>query len=131
VKICFPVSIEDANIDSPGERVFGKALSYIIFDTATDNYEVIPHTPEPDPECKLVEKIQKLNVDVVVCCEMCKPCFDKFPKYNIDMWKCDGSKNIREAYNKFIIGGIFARSAPDPCDCPHTKTNQVTSTMTS
>ena len=119
MRICFPAAEIEATLDSKLERVLGNAKSYLIYDTAKETYEVIPNFPDDDSNCKLALYLDDYDLDVVISCELCISCFDIFESLDIDLWKCDGSINIRESYQKFIIGGIFHRIKPDVCSCPH------------
>jgi predicted Fe-Mo cluster-binding NifX family protein len=122
MRILFPAAESEATIESPVERILGNAQSFFVYDTQLETSEVIANIflLTDDIKCKLTQYLVSKEIDVVVACEVCPNCFEKFEENTgIDMWRCDGSKNIRESLNKFIIGGLFVRTKPDLCNCIH------------
>lgn len=122
MRILFPSAETEATIESPVERILGNAQSFFVYDTQLETSEVIPNIflLTDDIKCKLAQYLVNKDIDVVVACEICVNCFEKFEEQTgIDLWKCDGSTNIRESLNKFIIGGLFVRTRPDICNCIH------------
>jgi predicted Fe-Mo cluster-binding NifX family protein len=125
MKAVFPSKSENPTIDSELEPVFGNAKSYFIVGANMDDYVVIPNDPNSEKECHMGDLFLKYGVDTVVSCELCEHCMQNLKNLGIDTWKCDGSVNIRESYNKFILGGIFSRVLPDIVECQHTKKQQA------
>ncbi|MHA2098852.1 MAG: NifB/NifX family molybdenum-iron cluster-binding protein [Candidatus Kariarchaeaceae archaeon] len=119
MKVCIPSSVVDPTLDSKPEPILGNAKSYLIYDRQSDKYDVIPEFTEDNYDCKLAMYLDDYNVDVVIAHKLCETCFGLFESMDIDLWRCDGCKTIREVYQKYIMGGIFHRNMPDVCDCPH------------
>ena len=119
MKVCIPSSVPDPTLDSKPEPILGNAKSYLIYDRQLDSYKVIPEFKEDTHNCKLAMYLDDNDVDVVIAHKLCKACFSLLESFEIDLWRCDGCKTIREVYQKYIMGGIFHRNMPDVCDCPH------------
>lgn len=119
MKVCIPSSVVEPTLDSKPEPILGNAKSYLIYNRQVDTFEVIPEFIEDNYDCKLAMYLDDHEVDVVIAHKLCEVCFDLFESMDIDLWKCDGCKTIREVYQKYIMGGIFHRNNPDICECPH------------
>lgn len=119
MKVCIPSSVVEPTLDSKPEPILGNAKSYLVYDRSTDTFEIIPKFTEDNFDCKLAVYLDDHKVDVVIAHQLCEACFDIFESLDIDLWRCDGCKTIREVYQKYIMGGIFHRNMPDKCDCPH------------
>jgi predicted Fe-Mo cluster-binding NifX family protein len=119
MRILFPSTDEKATFNSPLERVLGNAISFLIIDSQEETHETVTnqHLESPDLQCNLSDFLVENNVDTVVACEICNYCFETLDKGPINLWICDGSVNIREAYNKLVIGGLIERSKPDVRVC--------------
>ncbi len=121
MRILFPSTDDEATFDSPVERVLGNAKSFFIYDSQLETHEVInnKYLMTDDIKCKLADFIVENNVDTVVACEICSNCFDIMDNGPLSIWVCDGSVNIRESYNKLIMGGLMERDKPNTCSCIH------------
>ena len=119
MRILFPSKDKEATFDSPIERVLGNANSFLVVDSQKETHEFIMnnHSESSELKCNLSDFLIENNVDTIVCCEICNYCFKALEKGPINLWICDGSVNIREAYNKLVIGGLVERSKPDVFDC--------------
>lgn len=119
MRILFPSTDKEATFDSPLERVLGNAISFLVVDSQKETHELIAnkHSVSPDLQCNLSDFLIENNVDTVVCCEICSYCYETLDKGPVNIWICDGSVNIREAYNKLVIGGLVERSKPDMGEC--------------
>jgi predicted Fe-Mo cluster-binding NifX family protein len=119
MRILFPSTDDEATFDSPVERVLGNAKSFLVVDSQEETHKIVTnkHIESPDLQCNLSDFLIENNVDTVVCCEICSYCYETLDKGPVNLWICDGSVNIREAYNKLILGGLVERSKPDVCEC--------------
>ncbi len=121
MKILYPTTVKTATFDSPLEPVLGNAKAFFIFDTQTGTERTVEnkYLEDDDSNCNLADYLETLDIDIIVCCEICSNCFAKFENSSIDLWKCDGSVNIRESHSKLILGGLHTRTKPDHCNCTH------------
>lgn len=119
MNIVFPTKEDNPNLDSLLEPVFGNAKTYMIFGGDINDYTVVKNETKPDEICHMGHVFKEHNVDTVISCQLCIHCMENLRMLNIDAWKCDGSANVRESYNKYIIGGIFQRTKPDIATCHH------------
>ena len=121
MRILFPSTDDEATFDSPVERVLGNAKSFFIYDSQLETHKVIEniYLSTDDANCKLIGYIIENEVDSVVACEICPNCYEIMINSPLTTWVCDGAANIRESYNKLVMGGLKERSKPDICDCVH------------
>jgi predicted Fe-Mo cluster-binding NifX family protein len=116
----FPSKVKDATLESEIEPVFGDAESYVIIGPDLKDMVVVPNTPEPGKDCHMAETFKKHRVRAVVSEKMCKHCMENLQNIGIDVWKFDKTLNIRESYNKFVMGGVYVRHTPEIVKCKHT-----------
>ena len=120
MKILYPTTDKIATFDSPIEPVLGNAKAFFIYDTQLETETMVDNKFLVDDEnCNLATYLESLDIDVLVCCQICPHCFAKFENSKIDLWKCDGSINIRESHNKLILGVLHTRTKPNHCNCTH------------
>ncbi len=118
MKICFPTKVSEPNLQSAMDENFGRAKSYLIYDTSEEKFTCHLNSYISDKTCKRTDVIASLGVDVVVSLRLGKRAMEKFSKFGIDVWKADNSSTVQETLNKFIIGGFFVRQSPESCQDP-------------
>ncbi len=122
MKIAIPTTENNPTLSSAPNKLMGTAKAIVIYDTNLDKFEVFENIYLDKDDCHLSRDLKNLGVDAVVAFEVCSPCFDNLRHMGIDVWKDDGSATIREAYQKFVIGGLFLKTKPSTCHCPKHKT---------
>jgi len=107
MKVLISANDTHPNFGSSLSRVFGNSPAFVIYDTNTKNFQAIDNEYYSDKHVDIGKDLHKLNIDAIITEKLCDTCFSSISKYGIDVWKDDGSISIREAINKFVIGGLF------------------------
>ena len=121
MKICFPSKVAKPDLQSAMDENFGKAKSYLIYDTFEESFTSHLNSYVSDESCQRSDVIASLGVDVVVSRRLGNRAMQKFSNFGIDVWKADNSSTVQETLNKFIIGGFFVRQKPEGCENPIVK----------
>jgi len=96
MKIAFPT--DGNNLDAQIVPHFGRAKNFLIFDTATQKYKILPNTSEHYGGKKLPpELLQKAKVDTVICTGLGPKAEEMLKKLNIKVYQ-----NIQGAIKKNI-----------------------------
>jgi len=107
MKVLISANDTHPNFESSLSRVFGNSPAFVIYNTNTKNFQPIDNEYYSDKYVDIGKDLHKLNIDAIITEKLCDICFSSINKYGIDIWKDDGSISIREAINKFLIGGLF------------------------
>lgn len=118
MRVCFPSKDENPTLDSEPEPVFGNAKSYLLIGDDPDDIIVLKN-PQ-DPEMKhMGDEFLKYNVKSIVSKDLCDGCMEELNSRGIDVWETDDSVNIREAFDKYLMGADYSRKKADIDNCEH------------
>ena len=107
MKILIPSADAKGTLNSVPSRVFGTAGSYVLYDTEKNEFAGIKNTFYGAKNYNIAKDLTGFGVTDIIADMICKTCYKNLRKAGITVWKDSTSVTIREAYQKFIIGGLF------------------------
>lgn len=102
---------ENASLNSEPSKYFGRAKSYVLYDTCDNEYYVIRNKFYRSNHI-LAKDVKNLGVSAVVAENICRHCYVNLKKFDIEVWHDSGSITTRESAQKFLLGGLFVMSTP-------------------
>ena len=119
MKILFPAGNKESGMKSGVSRLLGYAKSFLIYDTDDLNFINLDNAYYDGNNDNLAKDLVELGVTDIITPRICRNCYADFKKAGIEIWRDDDSLSIREAYQKFLLGGIFLMSEGDHNTCPN------------
>ncbi|MCY3413171.1 MAG: hypothetical protein INQ03_16145 [Candidatus Heimdallarchaeota archaeon] len=108
MKILIPAVPYRPTLSSPRAEIFCIAKAFIIFDTTENAFYTYENRIYSEPEIHVSEYMNALGVNHIVTDCICVSCYKDLERANIKIWKdtIQGSINIRESFQKFLMGSL-------------------------
>ena len=107
MKVLIPTTEQEPDLNTTPNRILGTAKSYLIYDTQDNTFSTIENTFFDTKDVNIAFDFKDMGIDNVITAKICQVCFDNLETAGIQVWQDDDSITIREAYQKFIMGGLF------------------------
>jgi predicted Fe-Mo cluster-binding NifX family protein len=111
MKVIIPATELDPSLDSHPAEIFGNSKSFIIYDTNKDKFYSVENTFYGAKDINIAKDLFDLGIDNVIAEQICVACLHNLNRVGIEVWSDDNSHTIREAYQKFILGGLFVKTS--------------------
>ncbi|MCE7734615.1 MAG: hypothetical protein GPJ54_07055 [Candidatus Heimdallarchaeota archaeon] len=121
MKVLIPASEIKPNPGSTPNRLMGTSRAFLIYNTESNSYSSLNNVYIDKEECHLSRDLAELGITDIIATKICDPCYGNLKKVGIEIWKDDNSVTIREAYQKFQMGGLFLMTESGNCTCPKHK----------
>lgn len=119
MKILFPAGNKQSTMKSSLSRLLGYAKSFLIYNADELSFITLDNAYYDGNNDNLSKDLVELGVTDIISPRICQNCYADFKNAGIEIWKDDDSINIREAYQKFLLGGIFLMDEGNHNTCPN------------
>ena len=107
MKVLIPTTEQEPSLSTTPNRILGTAKSYLIYDIQDNTFSTIENTFFDTKDVNIAFDFKDLGIDNVITAKICQVCYENLRTAGIQVWQDDDSITIREAYQKFIMGGLF------------------------
>ncbi len=112
MRVLIPGVPYNPNLSSPPANKFCDAKAYLIYNTDDNSILHYDNTIYSENRINLIEILNLLKIDNVIAYNICEACFETIRSANISVWFDGSSRTIREAFQKFELGGLFLHANP-------------------
>ncbi len=107
MRILIPSTDTEATLNSRPSRILGSAKSFLVYNTDDESFVSIKNSFFDNTNSNIARDLKDLGIDHVITENICQTCHGNMKIADITVWEDNKSLTIREAYQKYLIGGLF------------------------
>ncbi|MCE7734616.1 MAG: hypothetical protein GPJ54_07060 [Candidatus Heimdallarchaeota archaeon] len=111
MRVLIPVGEKNPNKMSTPARFLESSDAMMVFNTDDNSFEVIYSK-------YLGQDLKNYGVTDLITGKICKSCYHSIKKQGIEIWSDNSSINVFEAYQAFLLGGLFLMKSSNQSTCP-------------
>ena len=119
MRVLIPTINEDVSLNAQPAKIFSNARAFLIYETNTKEFYSVKNTFYGAKEPHIARDLKNLGIDNIIVEDICKGCYKNLKREGIEIWEDIDSIYLREALQKFELGGLFLKSTLEivpPCE---------------